>query len=90
MDAYVISILLTIDASNSLDHRRFFQSIGLSIVFLAGFLDGSFAENNISSIKDLLSEDEETHIAVWWLRTVGFWLFFGATIMMVMRHFGAI
>jgi hypothetical protein len=82
----VISILLTIDASNSLDHLRFFQGIGLSIGFLAGFLDGSFAEKNITSIKDLLCENEEIHIAVWWLSTIGFWLFFGATIILFIRY----
>lgn len=86
----IVSILTTIDARNSLDHLRFFQSIALSIVFLAGFLEGSFAEKQLTSIKDLLNTNEEIHIAAWLLSTVGFWLFFGATIIMVMRYFSVI
>lgn len=86
----LFSILGIIDAHNSSDHIRICQYIGLSLVFLAGFLDGSFAEKNISSMKDLLSEDEEIHSVVWWLQTVGFWLFFSATILLAIRYFGSL
>lgn len=86
----LFSILGIIDANNSSDHIRTFQYIGLSLAFFAGFLDGSFAERNISSMKDLLSKDEEIHIVVWWLQIVGFWLFFGATILLFIRYLSAL